>query len=509
MRGRVQELSRSGIAPVLIVALLLAHASIYPLGVQDDTFISLRYADNLVSGHGLVFNPGERVEGYTNFLWTLYLALGLWLGGSPLLVAAGGGVVSLCLLVGVAWRLSQEGSRDAGPLALVAPLLVAAIPCFVVEATQGLESALFSALVSWCCLEVLRAPFGASARVGLAGALLTLTRPEGIAVFLGVQGIAALHRRVTGQPVLPEGPARVRVLSVWAAVLGVLAAHVAFRLWYYGAPLPNTFYAKTGGGAVAWARGIHYLWTFARLHVVFCLLALLGAVALLRREPRALRSWLLLGLPVGCAVYVVLVGGDFKPTFRFVLPVLGPLALLAQEALVADVRVRGPARLVVPALGLLALVLADLRLSSTLMDREAGKRAAAMDDWIAVGRFLGDHAPPDTVLAMHSVGTVPYVSKLRTIDMWGLTNTHIARVEMEGMGSGTAGHEKFDYEWVFAQRPHVYLPEEDLLTAEPTRLVVPTDFPADFLSHYQGTSIRVGERWLNAFFRKEDPLVLR
>ena len=42
--------------------------------VCDDAFISFRYVRNLVEGHGLVFNPGEYVEGYTNFLWVLELA---------------------------------------------------------------------------------------------------------------------------------------------------------------------------------------------------------------------------------------------------------------------------------------------------------------------------------------------------------------------------------------------------------------------------------------------------
>ena len=40
----------------------------------DDAFISFRYVRNLLAGHGLVFNPGEYVEGYTNFLWILELA---------------------------------------------------------------------------------------------------------------------------------------------------------------------------------------------------------------------------------------------------------------------------------------------------------------------------------------------------------------------------------------------------------------------------------------------------
>jgi arabinofuranosyltransferase len=43
--------------------------------VQDDAYISWRYADNFARGWGLVWNHGERVEGYTNFLWTLILTI--------------------------------------------------------------------------------------------------------------------------------------------------------------------------------------------------------------------------------------------------------------------------------------------------------------------------------------------------------------------------------------------------------------------------------------------------
>ena len=56
---------------------LLAWLSHVAWFLCDDAFISFRYARNLLEGHGLVFNPGEYVEGYSNFLWTLELAL-LW-----------------------------------------------------------------------------------------------------------------------------------------------------------------------------------------------------------------------------------------------------------------------------------------------------------------------------------------------------------------------------------------------------------------------------------------------
>ena len=57
---------------VLTLTLLLA---VHNRFIQDDAFISFRYAKNLIEGNGLVFNVGERVEGYTNFLWTILLSL--------------------------------------------------------------------------------------------------------------------------------------------------------------------------------------------------------------------------------------------------------------------------------------------------------------------------------------------------------------------------------------------------------------------------------------------------
>src|SRR5438045_1442706 len=53
--------------------------------VIDDAFISFRYAENLARGHGLVYNPGDYVEGYTNFLWVVIIAAVNALGGDSLL----------------------------------------------------------------------------------------------------------------------------------------------------------------------------------------------------------------------------------------------------------------------------------------------------------------------------------------------------------------------------------------------------------------------------------------
>ena len=75
--------------PALIAVALLVVTAVYAWGVHrhhflcDDAFISFRYAQHLSEGQGLVWNRGERVEGYTNFLWVLLMAAAIGAGIAP------------------------------------------------------------------------------------------------------------------------------------------------------------------------------------------------------------------------------------------------------------------------------------------------------------------------------------------------------------------------------------------------------------------------------------------
>ena len=64
----------------VVVALTVAHLSYYFPRVVDDLFISLRFAENLAHGRGIVYNPGERVEGYSSPLWMFFQSVGLLFG---------------------------------------------------------------------------------------------------------------------------------------------------------------------------------------------------------------------------------------------------------------------------------------------------------------------------------------------------------------------------------------------------------------------------------------------
>ena len=66
--------ARAWITPAAAVVVIGAMAWLTRRYFMDDAFIGFRYLNNLLSGRGLVFNPGERVEGITNLGWVLALA---------------------------------------------------------------------------------------------------------------------------------------------------------------------------------------------------------------------------------------------------------------------------------------------------------------------------------------------------------------------------------------------------------------------------------------------------
>ena len=145
-RSRIAQLVflACAIAAVVTGAVLAVQRS----WMCDDAFITFRYADNLVGGHGLVFNAGERVEGFTNLLWTLWIALGLRVGVSAETWAAVWGIAcfaaTLALLAHRGWSIARA-SRIAWPLPAAAAL--AAIHHeWTVFATSGLETSAFTLL---------------------------------------------------------------------------------------------------------------------------------------------------------------------------------------------------------------------------------------------------------------------------------------------------------------------------------------------------------------------------
>ena len=180
----------------------------------DDAYISFRYAENLSQGHGLVFNVGERVEGYSNLLWILILAPFARRDLTPVAEILGLGCCISTLLLAV-WGLRRVLRVQSGAAAAFVALLLASSGYFAAWSVAGMESGLHALLLLAAWLrgaiefqaEKPKRPLSAL----LFGAL-AMTRPEGALVALAAvivhliasrgRGWAPSSRRTLAFPIL-------------------------------------------------------------------------------------------------------------------------------------------------------------------------------------------------------------------------------------------------------------------------------------------------------------------
>jgi len=465
------ERTSLGVLGAVSVAIVAVQAW-FGLCLQDDAYISFRYAKNAALGHGLVYNPGEPVEGYTNFLWTVLFVPVEMMGLDPGPVGALLGMVCTVGLLYATWKLGEKG--------WLAPILVASFPGLALEGVQGLETCFYAWLVTLALLN--------HRHWAIFAALAALTRPEGYAVF----GLLWLLRT---PKLLPA-----------ATFLAFTVPHLIFRVVTYGALVPNTFHAKVGGAETllgsAVMRGLGYLGTGAWSALPFALLLLLVPLAASRVTRDKLKGpWLEKVVLVGFFLtYIVAVGGDFKGTGRFLIPWLPAMAVLVQQALWQLV---GPRfTLIAAGTGVLAAVWS---VPGQLEMKDFAERFAEdLDRRRAIGTFLAESVPPDKVFAVHAAGILPYYAGHTTIDMWGLNDAHIARAPIDDMGAGIAGHERHDYVYVLTRAPDYILPERGLLTDLPQVLSDPGVFGPSFYDHYTPGSVKTPVGHLNAWVRNPE-----
>jgi hypothetical protein len=483
--------------PALVLGSIALGLALHALAwsfVCDDAYISFRYSYNLAYHGELTFNPGQRVEGYTNFLWTVLIGLLLKLRLRPEITSQVLGIffgsASLALLYWMT-RIYRGGLRTGWDF--LGPMFLAASAGFAVWCSGGLETQMFTALaLGGVTLYVAEHRGKARGRwSGLLFALASLTRPEGMMLF----ALSCAHRfgaNIIGERrLLPN-----RGELAWVA--GYLVPFALFFWWryaYYGHPLPNTFYVKADGSSIEMIKrwGLPYLWDFIHHNKLYVLVALFvlfrpTVTGFSRAERRARETlvgyehqrrgtgpafvWSYLVLIVVCyATYVVRVGGDFMALGRFFVPIFPLLAFAIQEGLRESIeRFPRPAqgsttwrpwRMALTATILVALSVANsawlYQQNSKMayyrwgLDTVAYLRKFA-DDRIVIGTWMRQNLPRETYISVGGAGAVVYASRLKTLDAFGLSDSWIAH-NVKGQGQ-RPGHSKFAPEhYVLREKP--------------------------------------------------------
>lgn len=419
---------RSATAGVSVALALLALigsylAMVWTLGswMIDDAAITFAYSENLIRGNGLVLHPNlPPEEGYSNTLWMLLLALPLLLGievsvaGKVLGVLTG----SAALMLAYWLALQCVGERLTYRNLLLLALVAMGAP-FIVWSASGLETSIQALLF---VVVVLAAHRGASGIWLAAAALsgLVLTRPETPLIVASVAGLWALYSwREDG---------RAGVVGLWPIVVfPVLTtlALLAFRLWYFGDPLPNPYYAKGAGRnfySVLLGGQYVLLWLLAGFAF-----ALVPLVMLAKPRRWALPGVVAAGILIGQLGFLAFSGGDWMKGYRFIAPALPVFAfLLVYSSCNANPRWSA----YVPRLTMLAIPLLALGLVRQLVLFEVNP-STPISRVSELGYGIVDVAERMDIdnprLAHHDAGGTSYEVGIELLDLGGLGNRYIAK----------------------------------------------------------------------------------
>jgi len=442
----------------VIVAIFVVH-SLSLNFTQDDAFISYRYVKNFINGKGLVFNPSERVEGYTNFFWIILLSIFAKFGLDVIVVSKILGIASGCIALFLLYRISalifQTKNKFTAPTRVVTrspqtwffplfpSLLLASNSAFAYWSISGLETAFFVMAVLLSVYFYL-----INHRLVIVfTALSTLVRPEGVLVFV----IILLHQLLTRKDQSKD------YLFFLAGFLALLLPFFIFKILYYGDILPNSFYAKTGFSLEYIKSGLEYFWLFSRHYALWGILYLLPLLFYKNLDEK---EQLFLSFIYIYTLYVILIGGDVLMVHRFFLPILPFLYLfytLSIGRLFLTFKRRSLAIFISLSL-IFSLSAVTLLVPYKWISGVRKTEKSFVEKMKFWAENINDSYGSNFTIATVTIGALSYYLDAKVVDMLGLTDKYISRHPEKIPGMVSSWKElKFNSQYLLSLDPDFIL----------------------------------------------------
>ncbi len=437
----------------------------------DDAMISMRYAYNLAHGNGLVWNIGQRVEGFTNPLWVVYMALLHLLLPIPLSEMSLPLQITGAVLLGAnLYFVRRIVEHFTG--GLFAMLAAVAFTAFYAPLLSwgllGMEVsalALILTAVVWIVLRNGTERFTPWIYVLLA--IATLLRMDMAVPYLVVMAVMSLVQRQYRRENLIWG------LGLLMLFLG---GQSLARFLYYGEWLPNTYYLKVDGWpfSLRILRGLYALvWFIYYTNWVLFLLPL--ALFLFRRDWKVT---LIVAILIGQLAYSVYVGGDAwedhggaNRYIAIAMPLFFALFAVTVETLRQRVIVALSSQPWVGigshAVWLTIFVISLLNFNLLMGDWKSIQRwelarrpdyVAGSDHNLSIALALQGTTKPGASIAVTGAGTIPYLLPDRVaLDVLGKADPVIAHekvrtpMSIEDVPDMRPGHMKWDYARTFGE----------------------------------------------------------
>jgi arabinofuranosyltransferase len=421
---------------------------------HDDSFIGLRYVHNLLLGNGLVWNPSEEVEGYSNFLFLGFISAFGRLGADLEIVSQSIGMAAyLCLVFLIAAFAMREWKRnELGYSQVLLCIMLTSTACpLLIWSLGGLETTLFAFFMLLSVilfLEITDEQKGKCSLAGIAVALASMTRPEGVLLLLVCIGFLA-YQSTLGKR---------KLIHILALVGGFCFLYVPYWVWrftFYGEIFPNTYYVK---GQFEWHKlltGIRYVAEYCGVPPFLLPLAVFWLIVALIKERRTSDKLLYLTLVVASYLaWIIYVGGDHMLGFRFLAPVIPIGALWLAYSVKACSMLREELNSKFIAVAVAALAILQFWVPQFY---QCDKMDPAAFVGAIVGKYICKAWPSGSLVALNTAGSTPYFAPENTyIDMLGLNDRHIARRQIEQRvlpWQLVPGHEKGDGSYVLERNP--------------------------------------------------------
>jgi arabinofuranosyltransferase len=404
---------------------------------SDDAYISFRYAKNFFEGHGLIFNLDEKVEGYSNLLYTLLITPGFFLGKHNIYyvsVALNCALLFTTLLIYSRFLTKKLGNEHA----LLGLLIFAFNPWVWANAATGLETILVLTITTalWISVEEYFSEHKKNLRLILILCVISmLSRVDGFVLPV----IIAIYAAIKNNKNL--------FICLVITIFIVMVLHTLFRYFYYQDFIANTFYNKISGSIIyRLKRGKtfiiqNFIRTGLWLPFLICIKLIFDSIKtkkLLSKIEFPILFFLL------WSAYLIWIGGDiYYERFLVGLFPLATFILIRQFSLCRKEYVN-------LILVIMFIIIQNIR---TIKDGRFDYTLNRYDGWKSTGEFLGQMYPNATI-AVDAAGKIPFYSELRTIDMLGLNDKHIAKMDIASKNF-VPGHMKFDANYVLKNSPDI------------------------------------------------------
>lgn len=389
----------------------------------DDAFIGFRYSENIANGHGALFNIGEKpVEGYSDFLWLLMGAFFVKTGFSAMMASKYMGIFFSLLNILVLYRLSLKAISNKF-YASLPPLLLSAVPAYAFWAISGMETVFYITLLMVSAFLFLEKRYVLSS---LSFVFLSLTRPEGAIIFAALS-LYFLYEEKKSKSKIFSGR-----FAKWILVFAALyVPYFIWRFMYFGYPLPNSFYFKSGVSSLS-----SIWWAYSFLAYMFPFV-IFGAYGLLGQKTSGEKKFLL-----ALAALLLALTFLYKPIqgypFRFLLPAVPFVLILAADgirqflfsfskSMLSYARQGGHLKKYAAAAVVVFLFVYPLGLAREYKAYADHFYNGFERAHTKLGKWLFENLSPNATLVFADIGAAPYYSKLRTIDIVGVTDDYITR----------------------------------------------------------------------------------